>query len=374
MAKRRLGLFSLCSMGLSAMAASAQTPYYIEHKTPCPPIVTSTAPLAPTPTATPPAAQTPTQETAQTPTPESTPSAPDLDLGGGLALGESTVALAMPGYIDNAMPMNRIRLRYDYGTNNPFPDRGEFFYPKCGCFTDPRAGNAFDPNAKGPPLPERSVDFQEAEFMAERLIGCRASVFVEAPFRFINPEVNSNETGFSDLKLGLKYALIATNNTYLTAQLRVSLPTGEGRRGLGNELVGYEPALLLTRQLGCRSFFHGEFRGWIPTEGSDFQADMIRYGVGYSFLAADSDNFSVLPIAELVGWTLLGGRKSDGQGNVLPANGDTIVNGKLGVRFGFGEKLPLGQNRSQLFVGYGHSLTGDRWYEEIVRVDYQINY
>lgn len=382
MAKRRLGLLSLCGLGLSAMTASAQAPYFVQQKTPCPPVIVSPGqPLQPQATttqpSTPPATAQATPSTTQpTPVSEPSPSTPDVDLGGGLALGESTVALAMPGYIDNAMPMNRIRLRYDYASNNPFPDRGEFFYPKCGCFTDPRtAGRFFDPNAKGPPLPESQVDSQEAELMVEKTIGCRASVFVEAPWRWINPEINSNEDGFSDLRIGAKYAIIATDTTFLTAQIRVGFPTGDGRLGLGNELYSYEPALLLTRQIGCRAWLHGEVRGWIPTEGSDFAADIMRYGLGVSYALVDNCNFSILPIGEVVAWQLLGGRKSN---NVEPgpidAAGDTIVNAKFGVRFGFGEKLAMGQHRSNLYMGYGHSLTGDRWYEEIYRVEYQINY
>ena len=380
MAKRRLGLLSLCGLSLSAMTANAQGTYFIQQKTPCPPIIVSPVqqPLAPTPaTTTPPTTtQTTPQPTQSTPTPEATPSTPDVDLGGGLALGESTVALAMPGYIDNAIPMNRIRLRYDFASNNPFPDRGEFFYPKCGCFTDPRAaGRFFDPNAKGPPLPESQVDYQEAELLVEKTIGCRASVFIEAPWRWINPEINTNENGFSDLRFGAKYAIIANSSTYLTAQIRVGVPTGDGRLGLGNELTSYEPALLLTRQLGDRAFLHGEVRGWIPTNGSDFEADIMRYGLGLSYAVVDNCNFSVLPIGEVVAWQLLGGRKSNAtEPAPIDAAGDTIVNGKIGVRFGFGEKVAMGTHRSNLYVGYGHSFTGDRWYEDMYRVEYQINY
>jgi len=376
--KRRLGLFTLCGLGLTVMTGSADAQIFGHKKEPCPPTIViapaEQATTAPQTTTQAPTTQTP-PTTAQAPQPEAPPAAPNVDLGGGLALGETTVAMAVPGYIDNAMPMNRIRLRYDFLSNDPFPDRGEFFYPKCGCFRDPAAGTFFDPRAKGPARPETGVDAQEVEFMAEKTIGCRASVFIEAPFRFINPEQNDNENGFSDLKIGFKYALIASPDMYLTAQLRIGFPTGDGRKGLGNELTSYEPALLLTRKIGCRSYLHGEFRGWIPTNGSDFAADILRYGVGYSYLAVERDNFTVLPVVEVVGWTLLDGKMSSARDPApIDAGGDTIVNGKIGVRFGFGDRVCLGQNRSQLYVGYGHALTGDKWYEDIYRVEYQISW
>ena len=50
---------------------------------------------------------------------------------------------------------------------------------------------------------------------------------------------------------------------------------------------------------------------------------------------------------------------------VINAAGDTIVNGKVGVRTYFGEG-------SDLYIGYGHALTGDRWYKDIIRVEYRL--
>ena len=44
------------------------------------------------------------------------------------------------------------------------------------------------------------------------------------------------------------------------------------------------------------------------------------------------------------------------------ADGDTIVNLKAGARIG------LGKN-ADLYGGYGHSLTGDRWYRDVIRFE-----
>ena len=51
----------------------------------------------------------------------------------------------------------------------------------------------------------------------------------------------------------------------------------------------------------------------------------------------------------------------------LEANGDTIVNLKFGVRTYFGQW-------SDLYVGYGHSVTGSRWYSDIVSVEYRLKF
>ncbi len=55
---------------------------------------------------------------------------------------------------------------------------------------------------------------------------------------------------------------------------------------------------------------------------------------------------------------------------------DTVVNAKVGVRIGFGA-LALGSpypTRSDLYVGYGRSLTGEVWYKNLVRVEYRMFY
>jgi hypothetical protein len=94
----------------------------------------------------------------------------------------------------------------------------------------------------------------------------------------------------------------------------------------------------------------------------------------------DRGNLRVTPVTELVGWTVLNGLGSfvgivsatEPPGLELPrthwvegASGATIVNVKLGVRTYFGE-------RSDVYVGWGHSLTGSRRYRDLVRVEYRL--
>jgi hypothetical protein len=55
------------------------------------------------------------------------------------------------------------------------------------------------------------------------------------------------------------------------------------------------------------------------------------------------------------------------------AGGETIVNAKVGVRFGFGRTDATGfLSHSDLAVSYGRALTGTVWYKEIVRVEYRL--
>jgi hypothetical protein len=82
----------------------------------------------------------------------------------------------------------------------------------------------------------------------------------------------------------------------------------------------------------------------------------------------------VTPIAEVVGWTVLHGKEFAPDIGVKDAAGDTIVNGKLGTRFFFGDRCERGGllNRSDLYLGYGRALTGTVWYKDIIRLEYRL--
>jgi hypothetical protein len=73
-------------------------------------------------------------------------------------------------------------------------------------------------------------------------------------------------------------------------------------------------------------------------------------------------------VIEFVGWTVLNGKELAFPENVVrSAAGDTIVNGKLGLRSYFGEN-------SSIYAGYGRALTGEWWYKDIFRVEYRLQF
>jgi hypothetical protein len=280
---------------------------------------------------------------------------PELSAEGGLAFGGPTVAAA-PGYIDAAAIRTLFRFRNDDAYNDNTPDRAEFFYAKCGCL----------PGGPGPKLNETRIDYQDLTSYLELAASDRFSGFVEVPVRFLNPEANRNTAGVADINAGFKAALVNHPDQIFTFQFRTYIPTGDAVRGLGTNHVSLEPALLVYQRLTDRVAFHGEFRDWIPIGGTDFEGNIIRYGVGLSYDVYRNGHLWVTPIGELVGWTVLSGKESDArQALVLDAAGATIVNTKVGVRVGWG-------NRSDIYVGYGRPLTGDFWYKDFLRVEYRL--
>ena len=310
----------------------------------------------------------------------------DLGEAGPAQLG-STFAAADSGYIDDARIRTIFRARFDAGFNNIFPDRAEFFYAQCGCFGRGAPGPGRPAGPNGPATSATGVDYQEFWTYYEQAYSPNLSAFIDVPFRLVQFKLDpaaqfgpnnpngflpiSNAYGFSDIQLGLKYALVADPYRYDTIQIRVYTPTGDAGRGLGTNHVSLEPAYLAWRQLNDRLRFNGEFRVWIPfsndnVNGQNFAGTILRYGAGLTYdiwQSCDSCcNRRLSLVNEVVGWSVLGGLKFNPLTGVQDASGDTIVNYKLGLRYFWGNQ--------SLYSGYGVALTRDTWYTDIFRAEY----
>jgi len=288
-----------------------------------------------------------------TPPPADTTPLPDTSApsdDGGPTGKETTV-----GYIDSALPLSQFRLRYDAAYDFQRTTRSEFFWAR-----------SINP---GVPRPETRVDYQEVSAYLEYAPAQRLSLFIEGPYRFLNPQLNDNTSGFGDMNTGFKWAFLDECDWTATFQLRTYIPTGAASRGLGTHHVSLEPALLAQYRVSEKLRLEGELRYWVPIGGTDFAGDVIRYGLGVSYGQRNPDGFWLTPVVEFVGWTALGGKElvplSPTLFVVQGASGDTIVNGKLGVRFGFG-------SHADVYAGYGRALTGATWYTDTFRVEFRL--
>ena len=274
---------------------------------------------------------------------------PDLPI----SVGDSGV-----GYIDTAVVSNQLRFRFDSTYDANKSNRAEYLWAWS------------PPLGPGPPTDESSTDYQRMTAYLEYAIDPMFSVFIDAGAMFANPEINDNSGGLGDIKTGFKVALYADCDTLATFQLKAYVPTGDADRALGTRHVSLEPGVLLYQRLGWFTL-EAELRDWIPIDGtSGRQGNILRYGVGASTDLCAIGLPNVRPVVEFVGWSVL-----DGQARFLTpsgvvtedADGDTIVNVKVGTR------IALGADRD-LYFGYGRSLTGERWYKDIVRADLRFRF
>ena len=294
------------------------------------------------------------------------------------------------GYVDNAIVGDMFTLRYDNARDMEIPDLVEFFYGKCGCFRP----LGLDPDATGPGgvvsggeitmdvLIETSLDFQEVVLDAEIALSDRFSVFAELPYRSVQGVAIMDGSGISDIQVGFKFALVATEDRYLTFQLKGYLPTGDALEGLGTDHASIEPAILYHEGAAERFKLEAELRLWIPTGGSssagtgldtqdNYYGSVLRYGIGLGYDLTPDASVRFTPVVELVAWRILGGvglRSADGTPSTadpFDASGTNIANVKVGFRFGIRES-------DSIFAGYGKTLTDTWWYKNIIRIEYRL--
>lgn len=261
-------------------------------------------------------------------------------------------------FIDSAVPRNVVALRYEALFLNRQPMRAEYYHPKGGVS-----------GASGFPFVETRIDYQELTSYAEYSVMPWFSMFIEAPYRLLNPEINANRHGASDMKYGIKLCTWSDDDIIATVLLRIYQPTAR-YESLGTGHWSVEPGLLASVRLHPKVHLEGEFRYWIPLGGTDFAGDLLRYGAGISY-GEKTNGAWLVPVAECVGWSVLAGKTmiatSPENFIVRDAHGQTIVNAYFGMRFGYGPHFDF-------YAGYGRSLTGDFWQRDIYRFEMRFCY
>ncbi len=274
------------------------------------------------------------------PNPAQAPDAP-------LAVNDSFVS-----FIDSALPRNIVGLRFEGDYNNPQPTRATYLFAKGGF-----------------PLPETNVNTLQLTSSAEFAFTPWFSVFLEAPYRWVSPEVNSYQNGTGDINYGFKLCSWSSDSLIATILFRVYQPTASSP-SLGTGHWTLEPGLLAAYQISPTWHLEGECRYWTPLGGSDFSGDLLRYGIGLSY-GTKKPGFWFAPVGECVGWSILGGKSmlTSAADSFIIQNtgGETIVNAYFGMRVGYGQNLDF-------YLGYGRSLTGDFWNRDTYRFEVRFTY
>jgi len=301
------------------------------------------------------------------------------------------IAGSMVGYVDDAVVGSQVRVRFEAGFHNDVPDRAEFFYGKCGCFRSASDPKVHDPDAAGPgPGQATNISFQQLYLHTEYAPTSRVSLFAELPFRRIqpqsfNPDIAAgftktggkgtrvdNLSGISDVRAGVKMALVERPDQALTLQVRAYIPSGDAVQGLGTGHYSVEPSLLYYRKLSDWTTLESQVGDWHPTGGSrgadsrkHFAGDVAFYGLGVSHVVYESARFKLVPVAELVGWHVVSGSQTGAPNS--NAGGTNIVNIKVGARL-------IVNEHSSFFAGFGQALTRQVWYEHLARVEYRYSF
>lgn len=256
-------------------------------------------------------------------------------------------------FLDSALPRSHVRLRFDVDQSNFRPTRAEYLFP----------ADAFR-------VPETRVHVQELNTYVEYGLNEWFSTFMETPYKWINPDLNQNLSGFGDFQFGLKFAGWNSEALLTAFQLRFGAHTAQ-RPLTGTGHWSIEPSLLLNWRIKEMFTLEGQVGYYVPLGGTDFAGDVLKYGLGLSYGQSAGDAIRLIPVAEVVGWTVTGGKElvSTGPGTfaIDGAAGSTIINGCLGLRFGLG-------HNADVYTGYSRGLTGNPWYRDMFRLEFRIFY
>ncbi len=276
-------------------------------------------------------------------------------------IGRERVIYA-PMFIDISQPLNNFRFRLQSAYNTPVPDRVEYFWAKS------RADSG-----RGPPLLERQVDWQEFRILMEAG-GPKFSAATELPFRAVDPDFNNNTAGLSDVNVTTKLVLVDGKSIQITQLFRSYFNSGLSTRGLGTGHVSMEPGFLLRYQQNPLTFWHSELKFWFPIAGDPNQAGpLLQTGLGLSHVWHETDSFAVLPTFEVQHWTVLNGMQT-----VFPVpvpeevDGMQIWNLAPGVRLVFDRPGELGL--FELGIGSSFAVSGNRWYDSLLRFDLRFSF
>jgi hypothetical protein len=204
----------------------------------------------------------------------------------------------------------------------------------------------------------------------------------------MQPAPCCNVSGFSDMNLGTKSALLDCELLLLTFQFKTFLPTGNFIQGLGDGHVSLEPALLFALKLAPDMYLQGELAYWIPVGG-----DALYEGdVFHEHYSLNKTLWCPCPGLKLVGtleashWEVLGGNftspdllvaetmtftnKKGGLGTktmlapVAQSATTSMLSVGPGVRFFICDKIDIG-------VGTQFAVTEDHWEEELIRAEFR---
>jgi hypothetical protein len=219
---------------------------------------------------------------------------------------------------------------------------------------------------------------------AEYAVSPRMSILGELPVRWLQPQAFagggtgfSSTSGLGDLKAGAKFAVSSTDTRVASVQVQFFLPSGDSEKGLGTDHASFEPAFLIYQRASERVVIEGELSVRFPLGGSDpvpitadgkFAGNVLFYGIGPSVEVYRGRGFSVSPVIELTGWSVMSGVVTVPPPTVYTdASGTNIVNLKFGGRIGW-------KDRGSFYIGYGKALTDAKWYDDILRFEYRYSF
>lgn len=262
-------------------------------------------------------------------------------------------------FVPAARPQNQQRVRWDAGLSLVFPDRAEYFWARAD-------GSGLGPRPTAPLLGELGVDYHEMSLYTEAAHG-NFGMFVEIPYRSIDPVAAPQAAGFGDMIVGTKSLLFDRELMQIAFQFRTIIPQGDSTRGLGTGHVSLEPSLLMALNLAPRTYLQAQVAEWIPLGGNpDYAGAILHYHFSFNHVV-----YQFLPDVPLIGtlefngWSFQTGAYTDPfLGGLQRAGDQTYTSFGPGLRLVICDKLDFG-------VGAAFAPSDERFAEQLFRTEFR---
>ena len=257
-------------------------------------------------------------------------------------------------YTEGARPVTQMRIRIDQMWDMNGPDRAEYFWAQIG--------------GKGPPKPAatspqiRSLNVSDVRLLTEAAAG-RAGISIEMPYRRIEKDFDAS--GFADMIIGTKAMLLDCELMQITFGFKTFIPTGAPTNGLSTAHVSLVPSLIWALRLAPSTYLQAQTGLFIPIGGTPaFQGDVFEYSFSLNqILYKPCNDLQVIGTLELMGWEVLNGSETDGNGVQINAKRNLLSAGP-GIRVVICDRIDFG-------LGSGFSFTNQHWAEEMIRFDFR---
>lgn len=285
-------------------------------------------------------------------------------------------------FMDNARPVNQVRIGFmgGYGMRNP--DRSEWFWAGRGVKGPSAVGN--------PATVDYSNIYMINEVATERFsltitplmyrsyrvdpaLGCPITPAGPSCPNPIPGSQLAGASGFGDIYIGVKTMHLDCDLMQVSTQLKTWIPSGNFLKGLGNGHASLEPSLLINLKLAPDCYLQSQIAEWIPLGGDDpYQGGILHYHLSANtVLWRPSKAVQLVGDIEMAGWTYqsgaftaanpLSGPPDPVTGAVTPCctgpgvfqgtSGATYINVGPGVRLVVCDKIDFGVAFSQAIVG-----------------------
>jgi hypothetical protein len=295
-------------------------------------------------------------------------------------------------FVEGVRPETQQRVRWDSGIGVEFPDRSEYFWARAdghGRGPNPVAAATGHGGIGGLPVAvptpggvpgagagavprgfpfkgETGLKYNDLSLYTEGATG-RVGLFVEMPYRSIDPTLAAHAAGLGDMNVGTKTLLFDCELLQLGFIFRTYIPIGTASKGLGTGHVSLEPSLLATVKVTRDTYLEGQIAEWIPLGGDPLYEGSIFH---YHF-SANQVLYRILPEVPVIGtlefngYSFQAGRFTDPiLGSFQKSSGDSYLYVAGGLRLFVCDRIDFG-------VAAEFAVSDHHWADQLYRSEFR---